>query len=307
MSRVKRSVRDKAPERAEGRPAGSPAVPHSLREVRTSPSSLGPPPPSGLPRRPGQGSAPRSRLRARCAPLPVPGPPGFPRSGAEGAASTEPRRSREASEGGSALSCPPPPEPGPEAGAAAAPPARTPPRSRPRRAQRRGPPAPRGPAHCGARHWRRPAGGCSSGREPSGSHRGPSSVAAVLHAGLRREGAAPEGARLGAVSERSAPARRCSAASRASGASRAHPPAGVNPPSSRPRGRSPPGRAPPGQEGTAGRAGRAAAALRLAGVGARGPGVRRWPGLAPRSRAEKESRRLSGLAADRTLLAVVML
>lgn len=160
----------------------------------------GPPPPSGLPRRPGHGSVPRNRLPklAVCRSL-CPARPASPAAGQK----ARPARSPGAADKPCRAAAPAPArrhrsqgrEPG--AGAAAAPPARTPPRSRPRRAQRRGPPAPLGPAHCGARHWRRPAGGCSSGREPSGSHRGPSSVAAVLHAGLRREGAAPEGAQRG--------------------------------------------------------------------------------------------------------------
>lgn len=130
----------------------------------------------------------------------------------------------------------------------------------------------------------------------------------MLHAGLRREGAAPEGAQRGAGKRAlgTGPAllRRLTGERRVPCLT---PLQGLTLPPLAPGAVPRRAAAPPGLEGAAGRAGRAAASLRLAGVGARGPSVRRWPGLAPRSRAEKEFRRLSGLASHRTFLAVVML
>lgn len=130
----------------------------------------------------------------------------------------------------------------------------------------------------------------------------------MLHAGLRREGAASERAQRGAGKRAlgTGPVPLC----RLTGERRVPcltPLQGLTLPPLAPGAVPRRAAAPPGLEGAAGRAGCAAASLRLVGVGARGPSVRRWPGLAPWSRAEKEFPRLSGLAADRTLLAVMVL
>lgn len=96
---------------------GAPASSRARRQFNGAPASLRSPPrtphpaaAAGTGLRPCQRGGPDAAPHGR---FPLPDPPGFPRSGAEGAAGPEPRRprrGREALQGGSARSYPPPPD-----------------------------------------------------------------------------------------------------------------------------------------------------------------------------------------------------